>query len=365
MAADLRETAKRLFEGVMAPLVLGGALRPGHAIGTRAALALGGEGAGPARAGIVDVLDAALLDRVQTARVRRARKLTPVDAVDLPSGAEWAMAAALHDVLQSVNPSLDAALRRGAAVRILELAHQTLERVPPPAHTGEALSRHTWLARVLDLARDDTSVSWWTGSRTFRGVPPPGRLTAWPHLRRVNVVTTARPLLELEPLAVEREKLAAAVTLLLSCTPLTDLATCSRTAPSFDWGESTLALVATRAGRTLALRALARAPASPVDVALGRATRELLTHRRAQGAAAIALLAERTLALAQTSPGSLGGRPDGAFARGLGAAAALRMLRSGESDWPEGERRRLIAVLESAGRTDAVREATALLEGAS
>lgn len=341
----------------MAPLVLGGALRPGHAIGARAALALGVEGT-------VDVLDAELLDRVQTARVRRARKLAPVDAVDLPAPAEWAIAAALHDVLQSANPSLDAPMRRGAAVRILALAHQTLEHVPPPAHTGEALSRHTWLARVLDLAREDTAVSWWTGSRTFRGVPPPGRLTAWPQLRRVNVVTTPRPLLELEPLAVEREKLAEAVTLLLARTPLTDLATCARTAPSFLWSEETLALVATRAGRTLALRALARAPASPVDVALGRATRELLTHRRAQAAPAIALLAERTLALAQTAPGSLGGRPDGAFARGLGAAAALRMLRAAESEWPEEERRRLIAVLESAGRNDAVREAAAMLEGA-
>jgi hypothetical protein len=358
LAADLREIASRLFEGIMAPLVVGGALRAGHAIGTKTALALGGEGT-------VDVLNAALLDRVQTARVRRARQLTPVDTVDLPSLAEWAIAAALHDVLQSTNPSLDAALRRGAAVRILELAHQTLERVPPPAHTGEALSRHTWMAHVLDLARNDTSVSWWTGSRTFRGVRPPGRLTAWPQVRRVNVVTTPRPLLELEPLAVDREKLAATVSLLLARTPLTDLATCARTAPTFVWSESTLALVATRAGRTLALRALGRAPASPVDVALGRATRELLTNRRPQAAPAIALLAERTLALAQASPGSLGGRPDGAFARGLGAAAALRMLRAGETEWPEDERRHLIAVLESAGRTDVVREAAAMLEGAS
>lgn len=342
----------------MAPLVLGGAMRPGHAIGTRAALALPGEGN-------LEALDAALLDRVQAARVRRARCLTPLDAVDLPTPAEWAIAAALHDVLQSANPRLDTALRRKAAARILELARETLSRVPLPAHTGEALSRHTWLARVLDVTRDDTAVSWWTGSRTFRGVPPPGRLTAWPQLRRVHVVTTPRPLLELEPLAVERDDLAAAVTDLLRRTPLTDLATCARTAPAFAWSEGTLGLVATRAGRTLALRALARAAASPVDVALGRATRELLSNERAHAGPAIALLAERTLALAQTAPASLGGRPDGALARGLGAVVALRMLRSSEGAWPESERRRLLAVLESAARTDAVREAAALLEGTS
>ena len=41
MATRLDAIAERLFAGVMAPLVLGGAIRPGHAIGARAALALG------------------------------------------------------------------------------------------------------------------------------------------------------------------------------------------------------------------------------------------------------------------------------------------------------------------------------------
>src|SRR5208282_2739038 len=110
--ADLRAISHRLFEDLMAPLVLGGEMRPGHAIGARAALAL---------ATAADAVDAGTLDRVQSGRVRRARRLAPSDSLDLASPAEWALLAALHDVLQSTNPSFDSALRRGAAVRILEL----------------------------------------------------------------------------------------------------------------------------------------------------------------------------------------------------------------------------------------------------
>jgi len=62
--------------------------------------------------------------------------------------------------------------------------------VPEPVHVLDALARHTWFARVLDVARTDTIVSWWTGSRTYLGIEAPRRLRAWPELRRVNVVAT-------------------------------------------------------------------------------------------------------------------------------------------------------------------------------
>src|SRR5579872_5134711 len=224
--ADLRSIAARLFEDVMAPLVLGGAVRPGHAIGGKAALEL---------ASVADAVDAGLFDQVQTARVRRARRLTPVDALGPATAAEWALLAALHDMLHATNPSFDVALRRGSAARMLDIALLTIDRVPAAGHVGEALSRHTWLARLLDLARTDTDVSWWTGSRTFRGVKPPGRLQAWPELRRVSVVATPRTLLELTPLAVDTERLTETLARLLDRSPLTSLASCSRAAPEFIW----------------------------------------------------------------------------------------------------------------------------------
>lgn len=271
----------------MAPLAAGGRIAPGHPIGARTALALDTATAGAA-------LDATLLDRVQRARVRCARRIAPVDTMDPPSDAEWRLGAAVHDVLQSANPSLDGMLRSSTARRVLDTAIATLERVPPPETVREALSRHTWLARVLDVARTDTDVSWWTGSKRFLGVVPPARLQAWPELRRVAVTRTRRFLLELEPLAVERERLVAAVALLLERTPLTSLATCTRAAPAFAWSGATLGLVATRAGQTLAARALDRLPAGEVDAVLERATRELVAARPDLAPAAQRLVSSRS-----------------------------------------------------------------------
>jgi hypothetical protein len=361
VAADLGVVAQELFEGVMAPLVLGGPVRPGHAIGARVALKLGdGE-----RTGIDPDLEA----DVQGARIRRARRLAPIDSLPTATPAEWTLAAAFHDLLQAANPTFDAALRRSAAVRILALAREAIERVPEPANVLEALSRHTWFARVLDVARTDTVVSWWSGSRTYLGVEAPRRLQAWPELRRVSVVATPHPLLELTSLAVDRARLTDAVALLLTRTPLTELVTSTRDAPRFVWGEATLALIATRPGRTLALRALARLPSGDVDAALGRATRELLATRRAAGAPAVTLLAERALAKAEghvaRSEEGATSRPDGAFARGLGAVAAVLLLEASGATWAEDDRRRLLAALDPAARSPAAQEATAMLgEGA-
>jgi hypothetical protein len=327
----LDAVAARLFEGVMAPLVLGGSVRPGHAIGVRAALALGSGASTP-------TTDPELLARVQKARVRRARLLVPIDEIGPPTGADWVLAAALHDVLQAMNPRMDTALRRGAAARLATLASHTIASVGPPQNVHEAVSRHTWLARMLDVTRTDTSVSWWSGSRVFLGVDPPSRLQAWPGLRRVHVTSASRGLLELAPLAIERKLLVGVLAELLAHTPLTDLATCTRAEPSFAWGSATLALIATRTGRTIALRALARLPVTEVDAALGRATRGALAKDQNGARPALELLAERAIAEAQGHVGAVTGTPlaeEAIFARRIGAAAALRMLESPDPGWPE------------------------------
>jgi hypothetical protein len=383
VAADLDAIAERLFSGVMAPLVLGGAILPGHAIGARAALALG-EDRLPA--------DRDLGLRVAAARVRRARRLAPVDTLPDPSAVDWALAAALHDVLQAANPVFDAPLRRRAATRILELAAVVIERVPFPATVAEALSRHAWLARAPEVTRTDTTVRWWTGSREFLGVDPPARLQAWPQLRRVDVVRTPHLLLELEPLAVDREALIESVAALLARTPLTDLATCTRTAPAFTWHPTVLNLVTTATGRTLAMRALARLAPAQADVVLGRATRGLLAsgHRHVVGPA-LSLLADRAVVDAEHRLDSEGGAraiepiddeatarsqphdvppidagaidiANARFARALGALVARRALKAGEGPWSDAQRLRLVKALARAAQSQAAREASALLE---
>jgi len=295
---DLGAVAERLFEGVMAPLVLGGPLRPCHAIGERAALSLGEKRSSSGTD---------LAARVEVARVRAVRRIVPIDNLPGPSAADWALAAALNDVLQATNPGFCTALRRPLARRILRLACATIERVPPPRTVGEAVARHSWLARLMEVARTDTTVSWWTGSRTFFGVDAPGRLTAWPGLRRVRVTRTAVPVASLQPVAVESAAVEAALAGILARTPLTDVATCTREAPRFVWTTWTLGLVSSRGGQTLALRAVARLEPSEVAQTLERATRELRERGGAgdPGGAASAMLEEwrvRSATRARTRP---------------------------------------------------------------
>jgi hypothetical protein len=353
------EVARELFDGVMAPLVLGGDVRPSHAIGARAALALE-TGAG--------AVDPSRYERVQHGRVRQARRLLPIDEVGPPTAAEWAIGAALHDVMHAANPTFEGALRRSMAAKILDLAMVTLDRVPAPATVAEALSRHTWFARTMDVARTDTTVSWWSGSRVFRGVDPPARLQAWPGVRRVTVAPKAVPLLEVGPLAVRREQLTLAVARLLDRSPLTALATCTRAAPPFAWSGGTLALVAGSAGRTIVLRALERLPSAEVDAALGRATRDLLDRRREIAAPALALLADRAIAAAEgrvVAGGSTAGTSHATAARAIGAVVAVSQFRSGDAGWGDAERERLIDALGAVVQTEAGVAARGLVEGPS
>jgi hypothetical protein len=359
MAADLHVVARDLFAAVMAPLVLGGDVRPGHAIGGRSALAM-------TQAAGVEAAAADLFDRVQAGRVRRARRLAPIDGLPPADGAEWAMSAALHDVLQAANPTFKGAMRRSMARRILEVAIATLDRIPSPRTAAEALSRHSWFARVTALTRTDTSVSWWSGSRVYRGVAPPARLQAWPGIRRVTVIEKAHPLLELAPLAVDRDRLTHAVALLLDRSPLTALATCTRAAPTFAWSGGTLAVAASGAGRALALRALEQLPDLAVDEALGRATRDLLERRRDLAEPALGLLSDRAIAAAAGHVAVESGTvasADAALAQTLGAAVAVRRLESGESGWRASEQRRLLDWLGPVARGAAGDGAGALLEG--
>jgi hypothetical protein len=197
-------------------------------------------------------------------------------------------------------------------------------------------------------------------------VAPPARLQAWPGVRRVTVIERAHPLLELTPLAVDRDRLTHALALLLDRSPLTALATCTRSAPTFAWSGGSLGLAASSTGRALALRALDQLPDVTVDEALGRATRELLERRRDLAEPALALLSERAIAAAaghiavDTAPAT---SADATLARALGAAVAVRRLETGEAGWPEGERRRLLDGLGPLVGGTAGQGAVALLEG--
>jgi hypothetical protein len=357
VAADLGAIADRLFDQFMAPLVLGGALAPGRPIGARGALAIGGDGEelrmeADGKASVRVVADADRLAHVQLGRVRVARRIVAVDRFVGPTAEEWALSAALHDLVQAAHPKLGGALRRSAPSRLLALVEMTLDRVPPPDTAAEALARHTWFSRALEITRTDTVVSWWVGRATYLGEVAPKRLEAWPELRRVHVEKNERALVDLPSAGARVDATHFAKTLAhwLSRTPLTDLATCARAHPMFEWTRESLALVGTPAGRTLALRAMAlAADATAVDRALGHATKRLLAARAwKQASVAIDLLAERALADAQSPARTTAREPnaDVTFARGAGALAASRALDA--AHLPESERTRIRAALEQA-----------------
>jgi hypothetical protein len=259
---DLGETLQALWSGIFSPLVLGGQLMPLRPIGPRRAWVI-------ARAS--QTLGACEMSWVDTARVRQARRLCPVDSIQSPSRAQWAMAAALNDLLQSTNSALDGMLSRRSPT-LLKHVETCLDAIAPPPTVREAVSRHASFARLLEIQRTDTHVTWWCGSSQFRGRQPPARLLKWKRLRRVNT----------EEANVKLPEMATATSLdatlfldtlgkLIKLSPLTDLATASRSQPRFQWSESTLALLTSGPGRILAARALRQQDAGQVGAALQRA----------------------------------------------------------------------------------------------
>ena len=358
---DVGAIAERLFVGFIAPLVVGGAMTPGRPIGAKAALAIGEDR---------PLADIDKVSHVQLARVRIARRLVPIDRFGPLRAAEWATLACLHDVVQAAHPDLKGVFRRRAPLELLDIVDGALERIPSPTSVMEALSRHTLLSRMFEITRTDTVVSWWVGSRTFLGEDPPARLAAWPELRRVNVATTPRPLMDLAANGggASPERFELSIRAVLGRTPLTDLATCTRAAPRFTWTADTLALVATRAGKTLASRALGAQNVDGVDEALGRATRALLVNQAWKSAAvALDLLGERALSLAEATlskpdePLASPGQNDAGFARAAGAFVARRWIAMHGECFGAGERGSLLRALEPAATSRAAQELEQLI----
>lgn len=338
-------------------------MRPGKPFGGKQALSIGDHR---------EPSDVELLSRCELVRVRVARKLAPIDTLErAPTGTEWALAAMLHDMVQATHPGFDAVFRRNGPRRILDVVDKTLERIPPPKNVGEAISRHTWFSRMFELARTDIDVRWWTGSERFLGTDPPRRLLAWPELRRVTQTRTPRPLMELPTSgsAVDPARFTCVVEAFLRKTPLTDLATLTRSSPAFVWTRENLSLVSTHGGRTLVGRALALLPQRAVDAALGRATKQLFTAKAVRAlCVAVDLLRDRALMAAslridkeEPEPLSLGDQNDAAFAIGAGALAASHWIAQTGGGFNEAQRRALLRVLAPAASSTAAKEVKALL----
>ncbi|MBK8251482.1 MAG: hypothetical protein IPK82_02290 [Polyangiaceae bacterium] len=268
MADALTERYGELVEQVLKPLVLGGRIDPVRPLGRRLGLAIG-EGR--------KIADAELRTQLDVARVRVARRLAPIDTVAEISAEDMALVAAFNDILQTTNLELSGAFTRARHKRLLDSSVALCESIAKPRTIDDALSRHTVLSRALEVVRTDTSVSWWTGSSSFRGQPAPGRLLKWRELRRVREDSRRVPLVEMaaDVSHIPSEAWFDALNVWLSRSPLTDIATLARTAPVFRWSEPTVSLIATVPGRTLAFRALCQQRAASVEGTLDRALKAL------------------------------------------------------------------------------------------
>lgn len=265
MASDLGRRAEELAEHVLAPLVLGGTIEPVRPLGWDVGFTIG-EGR--------TIADLDRRTRIDVARVRRARLFAPVDTLPPISAAEWSLVAALNDLLQVTNHELAGRLTPGRRARLLDSVVALLSRIAPPRDVGDALARHATFARIFELARTDTRVTWWCGEATFRGEPPAERLLKWRELRRVAVIPQRVALTSMLDgvRGVTPDAYNAVLAGIVALSPLTDLATSTRSSPAFAWSSPALALASVAPGRALALRALSRQRASTVAGVLAHAT---------------------------------------------------------------------------------------------
>jgi hypothetical protein len=247
--ADLGQRAERLAADLIAPLVTGQTIRLQRPFGLRLCGAIG-----PHR----EIVNVELRHDVAQARIEAARQLLPIDAIPDLSASEWSLAAALNDLLQVGNHELSSFASRGRHTELCHHVYAVTTQLAPVSSLGDALVRHATFGRVCQIRRVDTRVAWWTGSERFRGQQPDGRLLAWPALRRV---TTSRTEVGLDSLTrdlayVDVQPYAAALGAWLAASPLTDIANAARSFPRFVWTPASVAIIATRDGHNLALRAV-------------------------------------------------------------------------------------------------------------
>jgi hypothetical protein len=150
MADELGERCEELAHNLLAPLVLGGPIHPVRPFGAKLGLRLGIQR---------ELLDIGLRTELDVARVRRARLLAPIDSLPPLDEGDWAVLAALNDLLQLTNQHLAGPFTRGRYARIIANLRWLCERIPAPRDILAALSRHATFARALELVRTDSTIS--------------------------------------------------------------------------------------------------------------------------------------------------------------------------------------------------------------
>jgi len=240
--------ARSFVSSFLLPLVRGGRLHVGRPLGPRAIERLGPRVS--TRPGRVDE-DEPLVALARSRRAVATRFLPEVPAPPLDE-TTLRLGAALHDLLVLVHPGLDGSRVARRQERVAAAAY-ALAAVGAPPSAVDIVNRHSVLARVAEIARTDSTVTFWLGRETYVGRAPPPRVTAMPTLRRVRVDVVRRSWLrEIGVPSVARD----AVLELGIASPLGEALDPLRLEPPLAWGRILPVLRAPALGRIVAGRLL-------------------------------------------------------------------------------------------------------------
>ncbi len=253
-----RLDAQMFLAGFVRPLVMGGPLHVGR----------------PIRLEEVDALERGLphasvelvaIDQARTEVVSTIVCRPPAFVLD---GDDLALAAALHNALFLLHPDADGLLVADRHRRRVVDSAQALAARPLTRSKTRALARHGLLHNLFSLSRTDLLVSWWTGSARFLGQAAPARLTRWKGARRVREDHSKVEFDEL----VAAPDLAPVIATLLRRSPITQLVTAHRNAPSLHWEDAVWLLRDPELARAAAYAAIRGGDARDQVVAPARLT---------------------------------------------------------------------------------------------
>lgn len=211
------------LEHFVLPLVKGGEMRVGKPISSSEIVAFE-QGLGHASVPLVAVDDA----RVEVLADVVVRPPSLVFDAD-----ELHLAAAVHNLLFLCHPRTESWMVTGRAERKVIDTALHFARRPLSGNRTRVLSRHSLVHNLFDVARTDIKLSWWTGSASFLGQRPPGRLSRWKSVRRVREEQTVARYEEL----LGSPEVAPVITSLLRRSPLTQLLSMGRDGPALQWED--------------------------------------------------------------------------------------------------------------------------------
>lgn len=245
-----RRSVSEFLSGFVTPLVAGGELRVGRPIDAEDMQVF------------EDDLPHATVDlvAVDEARTEVLSELVVRPPALVLDADELRLAAGLHNLLFLSHPRTDSvAITRGRLRKVAE-ASQVFVSQPLSRDRTRVLARHALLHNLFDLARVDTSVSWWTGSARFLGQKPPARLTSWSGVRRVRQTTDVAGFAEL----LSSPEAPPVVGALLRRSPLTQVLGAPEAAPPLRWEDVVFLLRDAELARAIAYVALS--PTAPDEL---------------------------------------------------------------------------------------------------